>query len=75
MKDLPSPLAWPLVVPLEVAADQSQAAYRELDRCFQPQPQQTDPEIVRARMQVAMHAATQASVLEYAMRLDVPGGQ
>ena len=70
---LPPPLAWPLVVPLAVAADQSKAAYRALDRCFQPQP--IDPEAMQSAMRAAVSAAERASALEYYMRLDVPGGQ
>ena len=75
MTRLPPPLAWPLVVPLAVAADQSKAAYRALDRCFQPQPQPQDPDALGAAMRAALSAAEQASALEYYMRLDVPGGQ
>ena len=72
MKGLPSPLMWPLVVPLEVACRHLEAAHRALDSCFEEQPQQTDPAALGAAMQAALDAASQASVLENFMRLDAP---
>ena len=75
MKFMPSPLSWPPVVPLEVARCHLEAAHQALDHCFEEQPQQTDPAALEAAIQAALDAATQASVLEYHMRLDVPGRQ
>ena len=75
MKRLPSPLTWPVIVPLEVACRHLDAAHQALDHCFEEQPEPSDPAALGAAMQAALDAATQASALEYHMRLDVPGRQ
>lgn len=75
MQGLPLPLTWPPVVPLEKAARQLEAAHQALDQCFLEQPQPPDLSAQQAAMQVALDAATRASVLEHAMRLDAPGRQ
>ena len=75
MQGVPPPLAWPLVVPLEVAACHLEAAHQALDQCFLEPPQPSDPEALGAALMAALHDAGQASVLENFMRLDAPGRQ